>query len=323
MEIAGLKYHPAALAVANTPGGSEDEGFTAVAAYSQAVDAVVASVRAMEERKALESAERKTCNEVLTVNCGVLLESIKFGLANSLILLVDIRPAVMSLGVTNENVHTILVGIEPPVISAPPHASAPSTPSASSLELKTTTNNKDSKPTAHLLSREALSALLRAVSAVGEAIATLASPELEKFPTSVAAVKSTAIRAHRVMQLEKVRRGCIASNKTQAEVALNKVISALNGVRESAGAVGVVTWPTVTMTIDTAAQSISSASLRINSIASSLFAREDLTLAIVDSETAAKKFSSDWSTQSLKAFLRNTWRALTPQCRLCKRPLLK
>ena len=292
MEIAGLKYHPAALTVANTMGGSEDEGFTAVAAYSQAVDAVVASVRAMEERKALESAERKTCNEVLAVNCGVLLESIKFGLANSLILLVDIRPAVMSLGVTNENVHTILVGIEPPAISAPPHASVPSTPSASSLELKTT-NSKDSKPTAHLLSREALSALLRAVSAVGEAIATLASPELEKFPTSVAAVKSTAIRAHRVMQLEKVRRGCIASNKTQAEVALNKVISALNGVRESAGAVGVVTWPTVTMTIDTAAQSISSASLRINSIASSLFAREDLTLAIVDSETAAKKFSSD------------------------------
>jgi hypothetical protein len=297
MEIAGLKYHPAALAVANTPGGSEDEGFSAVAAYSQAVDAVVASVRAMEERKALEAAERKTCNEVLAVNCGVLLESIKYGLANSLILLVDIRPAVSSLGPTNENVHSLLVGIEPPAPPAPAPApassfSVPSTPSASS-SIEPKASSKDSKPTAHLLSREALSALLRAISAVGEAIATLASPELEKFPTSVAAVKSTAIRAHRVMQLEKVRRGCIASNKTQAEVALNGVISALNGVRESAGAAGVVTWPTVAMTIDAAAQSISSASLRINSIASSLFAREDLTLAIVDSEAAAKRFTSD------------------------------
>jgi hypothetical protein len=301
MEIAGLKYHPAALAVANTPGGSEDEGFTAVAAYSQAVDAVVAAVRAMEERKALEVAERKTCNEVLTVNCGVLLESIKFGLANSLVLLVDIRPAVASLGPTHENVHMILLGIEPPVVTSPTSlsssssSSVPSTPisSTSTSIIDSKASSKDSKPTAHLLSREALSALLRAISAVGEAIATLASPDLEKYPTTVAAVKSSSIRAHRVMQLEKVRRGCIASNKTQAEVALNGVITALNNVRESAGAAGVVTWPTVTLTIDSAAQSIASASLRINSIASSLFAREDLTLAIVDSESAAKKFSSD------------------------------
>ncbi len=266
LDIARLTYEPAAAAVA---GPSPDEARTSIAAYASTIEAVRTAVHAVISRKDTEIRERAAAVGRLTDASEAVTSAIVNSVKSGLVQHADLKGAVDRLPDT-DNTRALRDVFASPDVAAPLKKAEP-----------------------HLLSREALLAVLRAISDLATAISTVASPDWERYARTIAIAKASAVRADRIIPIERARRGSIAANKSTAESSLAEVVTSMNSVREAAGVAGVVTWPTVVSAMDTAVQRIATASSRIQALASSLFSREDITLSIVDAPDSSDGVASN------------------------------
>lgn len=282
VDIAPLRHGLAATAVAGT---DVEEARAAVDAYASAIHDVKEAIAAVIAKKEREISERAAAVGLLADAADAVSGALAHGISSGMVLHSKLFEPVHSMPDVIDTAR-VKAAFDAPSLAAPP---------AEVLN--------------HLLSTESQMALLSAISCLATAVGVVSGPDWERYRTTIEAAMAAAVRADRIIALEAVRRSAIAEQKQQAEAELQAVVKAMNGVREAAVEAGVVTWPSVVAALHNAAQRISSAGLRINVLASSLFNREDITLAIVDQappqgDSAAPAESADGSQQDEMARLR-------------------